>query len=141
MRTNTILMSSAARQAVCGLHSVTFFVRNLERSARFFSEGLGLTIASTTSSHIHLQGQNSPTVELHQSPSEAHCSTGFSPMITFTVDDMDSRVPRMIELGATLDGAVQYRTYGKVRRRLRMRAGVLCAANEWVAYAWGRWRR
>jgi len=47
----------------------------------------------------------------------------------------------MIELGATLDGAVQYRTYGKVRRRLRMRAGVLCAANEWVAYAWGRWRR
>lgn len=35
-------------------------------------------------------------------------------MLTFEVDDMDTMVPRLIQLGGILDGAIKYLPYGKV---------------------------
>jgi hypothetical protein len=49
----------------------------------------------------------------HPRCSEAQCSPGYSPFLTFQVDDMDSAIPRLLGLGAVLDGAVIYNAYGK----------------------------
>lgn len=35
-------------------------------------------------------------------------------MLTFQVADMDAMVPRLMQLGASLDGAIRYEPYGKV---------------------------
>lgn len=40
--------------------------------------------------------------------------TGYSPILSFTVDDMDTAVPRLLGLGATLDGPVRHHLYGAV---------------------------
>jgi hypothetical protein len=45
--------------------------------------------------------------------SEAQCSPGYSPFLTFQIDDMDSAIPRLLGLGAVLDGAVIYNAYGR----------------------------
>lgn len=45
---------------------------------------------------------------------EAQCSSGYSPFLSFEIDDMDSTIPRLITLGASLDGAIKYQPYGKV---------------------------
>lgn len=44
---------------------------------------------------------------------EAQCSSGYSPILTFDVADMDEIIPRLLGFGASLDGAVQYNDYGK----------------------------
>lgn len=46
--------------------------------------------------------------------SESQCSTGYSPLLTFEVDDMDGMIPRLIQLGASLDGSIRYEAYGKM---------------------------
>jgi catechol 2,3-dioxygenase-like lactoylglutathione lyase family enzyme len=46
--------------------------------------------------------------------SEAQLSTGYSPILTFDVDDMDGTVARCAQMGAHLDGPIQYPAHGKV---------------------------
>lgn len=46
--------------------------------------------------------------------SEAQLSTGYSPFLTFDVDDMDSTIARCAQLGAHLDGPIQYPAHGKI---------------------------
>jgi catechol 2,3-dioxygenase-like lactoylglutathione lyase family enzyme len=46
--------------------------------------------------------------------SEAQVCTGYSPFLTFDVDDMDSTIARCAQLGAHLDGPIQYPAHGKI---------------------------
>ena len=46
--------------------------------------------------------------------SEASLCVGYSPFLNFDVDDMDSVVARCVQLGANLDGPIQYPAHGKV---------------------------
>mmetsp|Transcript_2208 Transcript_2208/g.2650 ORF Transcript_2208/g.2650 Transcript_2208/m.2650 type:complete len:151 (+) Transcript_2208:92-544(+) len=46
--------------------------------------------------------------------SEAQLSTGYSPFLSFDVDDMDSTVAKCAQMGASLDGPIQYPAHGKV---------------------------
>jgi len=46
--------------------------------------------------------------------SEAHLSTGYGPILTFDVDDMDMTVARCAQMGGKLDGPIQYPAHGKV---------------------------
>lgn len=46
--------------------------------------------------------------------SESQVCTGYSPLLSFTVEDMDAAVPRLLGLGATLDGPVRHHLYGAV---------------------------
>jgi catechol 2,3-dioxygenase-like lactoylglutathione lyase family enzyme len=46
--------------------------------------------------------------------SEAHLSVGYSPFLSFDVDDMDQTVARCAQMGAHLDGPIQYPAHGKV---------------------------
>lgn len=46
--------------------------------------------------------------------SEALLGVGYSPFLNFDVDDMDSTVARCVQMGAHLDGPIQYPAHGKV---------------------------
>jgi catechol 2,3-dioxygenase-like lactoylglutathione lyase family enzyme len=46
--------------------------------------------------------------------SEASLCVGYSPFLNFDIDDMDSVVARCVQLGANLDGPIQYPAHGKV---------------------------
>jgi hypothetical protein len=45
---------------------------------------------------------------------EAHLSTGYSPILSFTVCDMDVTVNNLLRLGAVMDGPIKYPVQGKV---------------------------
>jgi len=45
---------------------------------------------------------------------EADCSTGYSPILSFEVDDMDSTIQRIMMLGGRLDGPIKYPIEGKI---------------------------
>lgn len=46
--------------------------------------------------------------------SEAQVCTGYSPFLTFDVNDMDHTIARCAQLGAHLDGPIQYPAHGKI---------------------------
>ncbi len=46
--------------------------------------------------------------------SEALLCHGYSPMLSFDVDDLDSVIARCAQMGAHLDGPIQYPAHGKV---------------------------
>jgi hypothetical protein len=50
---------------------------------------------------------------------EAYCSTGYSPVLAFDVDDLQSTLVRCLEQGATMDGSIQHSPHGKASSRLR----------------------
>jgi hypothetical protein len=45
---------------------------------------------------------------------EAFLTTGYSPFLNFTVQDMDTTVNNMLRMGAVLDGPIKYPAQGKV---------------------------
>ena len=47
-------------------------------------------------------------------PREAFCTTGYSPFLFFTVPDLQGSITRLLNLGATMDGRIQYAASGKV---------------------------
>lgn len=44
---------------------------------------------------------------------EAYCTTGYSPILAFNVDDLQSTLVRCLEQGATMDGSIQHSPHGK----------------------------
>lgn len=53
------------------------------------------------------------TVALH---SEAACSVGYSPFLNFDIEDLSDAVPRLLMMGAIMDGPIKYPAHGKVRQ-------------------------
>lgn len=45
---------------------------------------------------------------------EAFVSTGYSPILSFNVLDLDVTVNKLLQLGASLDGPIKYPPHGKV---------------------------
>ena len=45
---------------------------------------------------------------------EAQLCHGYSPVLTFDVDDMDSTIAKCAQMGAHLDGPIQYPAHGKI---------------------------
>ncbi len=46
--------------------------------------------------------------------SEAQLSHGYSPMLSFDVDDLDSTIAKCCQMGAHLDGPIQFPAHGKI---------------------------
>jgi hypothetical protein len=46
--------------------------------------------------------------------SEAACSSGYTPFLNFDIQDLSDAVPRLLMLGATMDGPIKYPAHGKV---------------------------
>ena len=69
-------------------------------------------------SSIASSPQNNQTQQFRLSiksvASEAQLSQGYSPMLSFDVDDMDSVIAKCAQMGAHLDGPIQYPAHGKI---------------------------
>jgi len=48
-------------------------------------------------------------------------TTGYTPFVNFTVEDLDSTMMRLVLQGASLDGPVKYPLHGKVNQTLSAR--------------------
>lgn len=94
----------------------------LSKAADFYHQGLGLSVTRITDDWAELRcgtnksgnDQDSLSINLQAVHSEAQLSTGYSPMLSFEVDDMDSIVSRCAQMGGHLDGPIQYPAHGKV---------------------------
>ena len=106
-------------------------------SVAFYQNGLGLTVlrhtdewaelacpagppsqalTPSTSDGAHHQPQASPQFHLsiQSVDSESQLCTGYSPVLNFDVVDMDDTIARCVQMGANLDGPIQYPAHGKV---------------------------
>jgi catechol 2,3-dioxygenase-like lactoylglutathione lyase family enzyme len=97
-----------------------FMVRGAEgvsRAVDFYHVGLGLSVLRHTDEWAELScgGAGQPfTLNLHAVSNEAQLSVGYSPMLSFEVVDMDSTIAKCVQMGAHLDGPIQYPAHGKV---------------------------
>ena len=94
-----------------------FMVRGPEGVAKavdFYNNGLGLAVLRHCDEWAELSCGHSFTLNLQAVSNEAQLSIGYSPLLTFEVSDMDSTISRCAQMGAHLDGPVQYPAHGKV---------------------------
>lgn len=63
--------------------------------------------------------------------SEAAATTGYSPFLSFDVDDLDATIGAAMMAGARLDGAVRHQLRGKARmlRALFCSSSVVCVVR------------
>ena len=72
------------------------------------------TVTSADASNPMHNASASFRLSIKAVESEAQLSAGYSPILTFDVDDMDGTVARCAQMGAHLDGPIQYPAHGKV---------------------------
>lgn len=88
-------------------------------SVNFFQNGLGLTVLRHTDDWAELaccasDRNNRFRLNLKSVQSEAQLSSGYNQILQFEVEDLDGAVARCAQLGASMDGPVQYPAHGKV---------------------------
>ncbi len=104
-------------------------------AVNFYQNGLGMNIVRHTDEWAELQcpvgppsSSSFPETSTAQQPqtnnnfnltiqaceSEALLGVGYSPFLNFDVNDMDMTVARCVQMGAHLDGPIQYPAHGKV---------------------------
>jgi predicted enzyme related to lactoylglutathione lyase len=100
------------------LSRIVFMVRKgegLAKATEFYHAGLGLQVLRATDDFTELRTENQNiAISLQGVTSESQLSTGYSPLLTFEVDDMDSIIAKCCQLGGHLDGPIQYPAHGKV---------------------------
>lgn len=99
------------------LSRILLMVRGSEginRAVDFYHKGLGLAVVRHTDDWAELLTANHMAVNLKAVDSEAQLSTGYSPLLSFEVSDMDTVVSTCAQLGGHLDGPIQYPAHGKV---------------------------
>ncbi|VFQ85833.1 unnamed protein product [Cuscuta campestris] len=87
--------------------------KDVPKAAKFYSEGLGLTVNVCTLRWAELES-GPLKLALMQSPSNNVVEKGYSSLLSFTVCDINSTVTKLIALGAELDGPIKYEIHGKV---------------------------
>lgn len=96
------------------LSRIVVLLRNVDEGLKFYRDGLGLRLDSHSKHFARLSTSDGTAIELNSAESESQCSTGYSPFLTFEVEDMDVIVPKLMVLGAALDGPIRYESYGKI---------------------------
>ncbi|GMH43817.1 hypothetical protein BSKO_11751 [Bryopsis sp. KO-2023] len=110
------------------LRHVLLLQRNVATAARFYSEGLGLKLEVLTERWAELKAGQT-TLALKAVEGEAFLSVGYSPILSFKVDDLQDTLMKLIELGGVMDGPIKYPTQGKVAS-LRAPDGHMIALHE-----------
>ena len=113
------------------LRHVLLLQRDVPAAAKFYRDGLGLVVNVCTERWAELGNAASATgatpstsgiatsapetvIALKHVDSEAHRATGYSPILSFTVSDLDQTVNNLLRAGASLDGPILYPPRGKV---------------------------
>ncbi|KAJ8769083.1 hypothetical protein K2173_024079 [Erythroxylum novogranatense] len=87
--------------------------KDVPTATRFYSQGLDFTVNVCTLRWAELQ-LGPLKLALMQSPNEHILQKGYSSMLSFTVNDINSTVTKLISLGGELDGSIKYEIHGKV---------------------------
>ncbi|XP_040865419.1 uncharacterized protein [Glycine max] len=105
----TVSLMAASFRWILQLH------KDVPKAARFYSEGLDFSINVCSLRWAELQS-GSLKVALVHSPNEQQQATqkGYSSLLSFTVNDMNNTVTKLMALGAELDGPIKYEVHGKV---------------------------
>jgi len=103
--------------------STTRFVRailmvrgaeGMAKAVDFYHSGLGLSLLRHSDEWAELSCGRAFTLNLQAVSNESQLSNGYSPMLSFEVADMDTTISKCAQLGAHLDGPIQYPAHGKV---------------------------
>ena len=87
----------------------------LAKATEFYHSALGLKVLRATDDWTELQTENQNlSITLQGVTSESQLSTGYSPLLTFEVMDLDTCIAKCCQLGGFLDGPIQYPAHGKV---------------------------
>jgi predicted enzyme related to lactoylglutathione lyase len=92
--------------------------QGLASATDFYHQAIGLPVLRVTDEWAELAA--TPHVTLHllatdaAHAGEAPLSTGYSPLLTFEVTNMDERIAACAQAGGHLDGPIQYPAHGKV---------------------------
>lgn len=129
------------------LSRVVLLVRDVRAAAEFYTNALGLRALAVAENHATLQAAAGLTLDLaaatryarahplvrpplaDRARSEAQLACAYSPLLTFTVDDLDTTLPRLLKLGAALDGAIVRELYGATAA-VRAPHGVMIALHQ-----------
>ncbi|WP_396135025.1 VOC family protein [Chamaesiphon sp. OTE_8_metabat_110] len=90
---------------------IMLMVKSIPTSLKFYSEGLGLPVKMSSPGWAELDA-NGTTIALHAA--ESNADSGSSPILSFHVDDIQSAIATLEQLGASLEGRVREPSFGKV---------------------------
>lgn len=94
------------------LRYVLLLEPNIPRAIDFYQRGLGATVRVATTSWAELQvGDATIALKQHVATDTSATNKG-SPMLVFDVDNVQDRLTRMLDMGARMDGGVQYTLQG-----------------------------
>mmetsp|Transcript_7214 Transcript_7214/g.9372 ORF Transcript_7214/g.9372 Transcript_7214/m.9372 type:complete len:143 (+) Transcript_7214:42-470(+) len=100
------------------LSRIVFMIRGgsagVASAANFYENAVGLSILRATDDWAELTDGQGVRLHLQATMTESQLSTGYSPLLTFSVTDMDRRVAACAQAGGHLDGPIQYPAHGKV---------------------------
>ncbi|CAB9523892.1 lactoylglutathione lyase family protein glyoxalase I family protein [Seminavis robusta] len=93
----------------------------IQKAVDFYHGAMGLTVLRMTEEMAELRcgtgnssSEDSISINFQAVHSEAQLSTGYSPLLSFEVADMNSVVAKCVQLGAHIDGPIQYQAHGTV---------------------------
>lgn len=87
--------------------------KDVPKAARFYSDGLGLSLQVCTLNWAELQS-GPLKLALLRAPSDFAPQKSYASFLSFNVTDINSTVTRLISMGAELDGPVKHEVHGKV---------------------------
>jgi predicted enzyme related to lactoylglutathione lyase len=86
----------------------------LAKATEFYHAALGLQVLRVTDEWAELRCDSQFSLSLQAVTTEPQVSTGYSPLLNFEVDDMDTTIAKCVQMGGHLDGPIQYPAHGKV---------------------------
>ncbi|KAA3460118.1 Lactoylglutathione lyase/glyoxalase I family protein [Gossypium australe] len=89
------------------------FHKDVPKATKFYSQGLDFSVNVCTLRWAELQS-GPLKLALMQSPRDNAMQNGCSSVLSFTVNDINSTVTKLMALGAELDGPIKYEIHGKV---------------------------
>ncbi|TYZ59538.1 hypothetical protein PybrP1_003456 [[Pythium] brassicae (nom. inval.)] len=111
------------------LRQVLILSRDVARSTQFFQEGLGLKLLRASDTFAEFDTQSGAALCIKLAQNEAACSAGYSPFLNFDTQDLSDTIPRLLMLGAIMDGPIKYPAHGKVAA-VRSPDGVMIGLYE-----------
>jgi len=84
------------------------------KAADFYHKAIGLPVVRVTNEWAELSAGPGMTLNLQAVATEPQLSTGYSPLLTLEVENMDDIVAKCVQAGGHLDGPIQYPAHGKV---------------------------
>jgi len=86
------------------LRNIILFTRDIDKTSSFFTDALGLKVIHQSQIFAELTDASKQKIYLKKSFSEAYCSTGYSPMLNFEIENLDNMIEKAKVYGAILDG-------------------------------------